>query len=65
MRCEEELYNINSELPMLEHMEKLRGGLVKQRPIIKPKVTSLIYNKTEYNSNIKLYYQCCFESIYN
>jgi len=38
MRCEEELYNINSELPMLEHMEKLRGGLVKQRPIIKPKV---------------------------
>lgn len=38
MRVEDEIYNINCELPMLEHMEKIRGGQVKQRPIIKPKV---------------------------
>jgi len=38
MRSEEELYNINSEIPMLEHMEKIRGGQVKQKPIIRPKV---------------------------
>jgi len=38
MKCEEELYNINSEIPMLEHMEKLRGGELKPAPVITPKV---------------------------
>jgi len=38
MKAEEELYNINSEVPMLEHMEKIRGGQIKQKPIIRPKV---------------------------
>ena len=36
MRCEDEVYNINSELPILEHMEKMRNGEVA--PLKPPKV---------------------------
>jgi len=39
MRAKSEVYNINSEVKMLEHMEKIRGGVVVQKPIVKPKLS--------------------------
>eukprot|EP00116_Pleurobrachia_bachei_P006822 sb/3467084/ len=39
MRCEDEVYNINSELPILEHMEKMRNGEVA--PLKPPKVKAM------------------------
>ena len=35
------MYNINSEVQMLDHMEKIRGGLIVQKPIVRPKVGTL------------------------
>ena len=52
LRCEEELYNINSELPMLEHRDKLRGGHVTSKPPIKPKVLT---TNTYYIATLRVY----------
>lgn len=38
MRSKQEVYNINSEVQMLDHMEKIRGGLIVQKPIVRPKL---------------------------